>query len=273
MAAKNTSKSRGDTKNIKIKDSSEIPAVVAHSRAAKKSALMEDHESLCYEKGLQLSDEHLNEVKNETGVLNKVDAVLGNKSPTSSVKILKTTKTSASPAVKKEISIEEESLFKVPAYAPTPIKPARAMEVQAGEVNSSNTTGGNQASSDENKKECNNVIRLASKNLSDEERRKLRAKRFNIIVVDSNQNAEKDIAKNVSTPVYKSTSGSANHPTPTYDTLKKRAERFGENVSTVMKSLDNKEKMLKRKLKFLESVTNLKELEIKKQRAERFRMV
>ncbi|CAL1275494.1 unnamed protein product [Larinioides sclopetarius] len=192
MAAKNTAncKSRGDTKNIKKKESSEIPAVVALSRAVKKSPITEDHDSLYYEKGLQLSDEHLNEVKNEAVVLNKADSVLGNKSSTSIVKILKTTKTVASATtktiVKKEGS-KEESLSEVPAYTPTPIKSDKVMAVQDGEINSNNATDGNRASADENKKECNNVIRLASKHISDEERRKLRAKRFNIIVAESCQ--------------------------------------------------------------------------------------
>ncbi|XP_055925867.1 SAP domain-containing ribonucleoprotein-like isoform X2 [Argiope bruennichi] len=247
MASKNisASKIKGDTKSVMINDTADAALL-----SDKKSAVVEEQDSSGFEKG--------------------------NKSSTPSLKILKTAATAASTSpittIKKETSDEEEPLSKAPAYKPTRIKLVKTVNQQASEVNSDATASLNEAS-DGDKKGGANVIRLSVKDLSDEERRKLRAKRFNIIVADTSKSVKKTVTTKAANPISKGISSSSNVPAPSYDILKRRAERFGENVSTVMKSLDHKEKMLKRKLKFLEGATNLKEVEIKKKRAERFRMI
>ncbi|KAF8789621.1 hypothetical protein HNY73_007548 [Argiope bruennichi] len=214
MASKNisASKIKGDTKSVMINDTADAALL-----SDKKSAVVEEQDSSGFEKG--------------------------NKSSTPSLKILKTAATSASTSpittIKKETSDEEEPLSKAPAYKPTRIKLVKTVNQQASEVNSDATASLNEAS-DGDKKGGANVIRLSVKDLSDEERRKLRAKRFNIIVADTSKSVKKTVTTKAANPISKGISSSSNVPAPSYDILKRRAERFGENVSTVMKSLDHK---------------------------------
>ncbi|XP_015924270.1 SAP domain-containing ribonucleoprotein [Parasteatoda tepidariorum] len=126
------------------------------------------------------------------------------------------------------------------------------------------------------------VVAKATKILTASERLQLRAKRFNI---DSKTSSDTSAVKvtgpgekvgSVTAPAVASAKGG------NLDVLRKRAERFGENVSTVMKQLENQEKLLKRKMKFtggaVQTVSSTDkslggEQDKKKQRLERFGLV
>ncbi|GIY23104.1 hypothetical protein CDAR_193541 [Caerostris darwini] len=118
-------------------------------------------------------------------------------------------------------------------------------------------------------------IQLSSTSLSNEERIKLRAQRFNITSsevpkIDKNPFSLKKSTKNT-----KSSQLNQTVETPSMEVLRKRADRFGESVSTIMIKLDEQQKLLKRKMKFQGGdVTDVTGLDEKKQkRAERFRIL
>ncbi|XP_029850261.2 SAP domain-containing ribonucleoprotein [Ixodes scapularis] len=82
--------------------------------------------------------------------------------------------------------------------------------------------------------------------LSDSARLKVRMERFGAVASDSG--TAKSEAKG--TTKTSRTSISANPPPVNLVQLKKRAERFGQSVSTVAKDLEEKERLLKRKQRF-----------------------
>ncbi|GBL90866.1 hypothetical protein AVEN_27979-1 [Araneus ventricosus] len=123
----------------------------------------------------------------------------------------------------------------------------------------------------------NKIYLNAAKNISEDERISLRAKRFNITAPEPTSKSgkititsKKDVASSAT-----STSSSTLTPSatvPTLDVLQKRALRFGENVSKVLRQLEEQQKVLKRKSKFDigNGVSSAEEQEKKKKRAERF---
>ncbi|CAL1277264.1 unnamed protein product [Larinioides sclopetarius] len=122
----------------------------------------------------------------------------------------------------------------------------------------------------------NKICLNAAKNITEDERISLRAKRFNITAPEATSKSgkvtitsKKDVASSAT-----STSASILTPptAPTLDVLQKRALRFGENVSKVLKQLEEQQKVLKRKSKFNigNGVSSAEEQEKKKKRAERF---
>lgn len=114
-------------------------------------------------------------------------------------------------------------------------------------------------------------INLSVKNMSAAERLAMRAKRFNVSSSDTKPSNLRSLSNNRNSKQSILTSATA----PDLNVLKKRAERFGQCVSTVMKQIEQKERLLKRKCKFganlaVSSTTNVDEQVKKKQRAERF---
>nr|CAH7767601.1 unnamed protein product [Callosobruchus chinensis] len=116
------------------------------------------------------------------------------------------------------------------------------------------------------------VIKLSQ--LTAKERLELRAKKFGVSAVST------DIKKAVRAERFGLSDNSANSITsdktaPSVDILQKRAARFGGSVSTVMSSLENKEKLEKRKARFgTVSVTNgtsVSAADKAKERLERFK--
>ncbi|XP_054723677.1 uncharacterized protein LOC129233725 [Uloborus diversus] len=109
--------------------------------------------------------------------------------------------------------------------------------------------------------------KTSTKVMSQAEKLAMRAKRFNI--TNSGTTSTKFTKVNSAKPLSLSNAATA----PDVDTLKKRAERFGQNVSTVLKQIEEKEKLLKRKLKFganVSSTSSLDDKTKKMKRAERF---
>lgn len=109
--------------------------------------------------------------------------------------------------------------------------------------------------------------------LTSPERLQMRAKRFNLSVKSTN--GTESLTKNRG--VKRNNDLSTATAAPDVDLLKKRAARFGQSVSTVMKQIEEKEKVLKRKLRFgcsatasLGGLSKVDEEEKKRRRAERF---
>jgi len=124
------------------------------------------------------------------------------------------------------------------------------------------------ASDDKNDLEEKRVV--STKTMSAAERLAMRAKRFNT----GNSVATTNTSKSINSRNSKQSILSSSVP-PDLDVLKKRAERFGQSVSTVMKQIEQKERLLKRKCKFgaslaISATSSIDEQAKKKQRAERF---
>ncbi|GIY51338.1 hypothetical protein CEXT_28951 [Caerostris extrusa] len=114
-------------------------------------------------------------------------------------------------------------------------------------------------------------IQLSS-SLSDEERIKLRAQRFNITSSEFPKTDKNPFSLKKSTKNTRSFPLNQTIETPSMEVLRKRADRFGESVSTIMIKLDEQQKLLKRKMKFQGGdATGLDEK--KQKRAERFRIL
>ncbi|XP_067141625.1 SAP domain-containing ribonucleoprotein isoform X2 [Centruroides vittatus] len=153
--------------------------------------------------------------------------------------------------------------------------------------NSSVTVDNSSNQSDKAKEEAENenqngdsvaikkVIATSTKNLTQEQRLALRAKKFSNSSEKLKLRAERFGSDAKSDKTVKSLSGNIGAAPIDLDCLKKRAERFGQNVSTIMKEIEEKTRILKRKERFGVPVisTESNEEERKRKRAERFNLI
>ncbi|KAG7477430.1 hypothetical protein MATL_G00069440 [Megalops atlanticus] len=126
------------------------------------------------------------------------------------------------------------------------------------------------------KQAVKNVVKITTP-LSIEEKLKKRAERFNIPASDGNKKAARAARFGLPVAAPASTKGAAvtNKPAVDVDILKKRAQRFGMNVSSISKKVEDEEKLKKRKERFgivtSAATVGLDDSEAKKRkRAERF---
>ncbi|KFM64585.1 SAP domain-containing ribonucleoprotein, partial [Stegodyphus mimosarum] len=94
--------------------------------------------------------------------------------------------------------------------------------------------------------------KLSLKSMTDDERLAMRAKRFNVTPSAASLSKSEKSFRSSGSVGLTNISTSAD-----LEVLKKRAERFGQNVSSVMKQIEEKERLLKRKFKFGASVSSL----------------
>lgn len=163
----------------------------------------------------------------------------------------------------------------------------KSLSVSQDSFQNSNMTLDNSDQSDKSKEISDNenqngeslstkkVIATSTKNLTQEQRLALRAKKFSNSSEKLKLRAERFGTEGKNDKTVKSSSGSIGVAPIDLDCLKKRAERFGQNVSTIMKEIEEKTRILKRKERFGVPVvsTDSNEEERKRKRAERFNLI
>lgn len=110
--------------------------------------------------------------------------------------------------------------------------------------NDENSKDGSESSQSDKK-----IIKLSE--LGVKERLEMRAKKFGVTLNDTAKKEARSARFNLNNKTNEKSAASIKTPVNTsYEVLKKRAERFGTNVSTVMEKVELEEKIQKRKARF-----------------------
>ncbi|GFY44250.1 SAP domain-containing protein [Trichonephila inaurata madagascariensis] len=284
-------------KNMKVTDLRKKLKDAGLPTTGTKSELIERlQESMLSEKGLELNSDLDSALLEETNEVNSVldpldekdDDILDEEIALASPAKLKdasATEVQENKSVKEQVAtntsnatsqhtkVEKKIVLKrnhIPVLKMAPSKPVESQKDvdsnAAKEVNEETDSAENSS------KEPSKIIHLSTKNLNEEEKIILRAKRFNTITSESTSgktmiSKDRKNGDSILSPL--------NSTPPTLEVLKKRAQRFGGSVSLAMKLVEEQERILKRKKKFGDissgSGMSLDEEEKKKKRAERFK--
>ncbi|GFU21536.1 SAP domain-containing protein [Nephila pilipes] len=288
-------------KNMKVSDLRKKLKDIGLPTSGTKAELIERlQESMLGGKGLELNSDLDSALLDETNEGNSVSDPLDEKdddilddeialaSPTK-LKDASATEVLENASVKEQVAshssevtaqnlkVEKKIVLKRNHIPVLKIAPSKSVESQKDIANSNAAEEVNREtlSTGDSNKETPKIIHLTTKNLDEDERIKLRAKRFNITAPETVKSGKTAFSsKNFTSDSILSHLNAA----PTFEVLKKRAERFGGNVSSVMKKMEEKEKILKRKMKFGDVsgpnyISSLGDDDKKKKRAERFKVV
>ncbi|KAG8201379.1 hypothetical protein JTE90_016854 [Oedothorax gibbosus] len=145
---------------------------------------------------------------------------------------------------------------------PTPIWAAKVGKAEEGEVKQSGDIAEKSnvvpGTPNESRKPIIKLTNNPYKGLSDSAKQEKRAIRFNISsqdfaekITESDADKKKQYPRSQAKPNAKPQQKlSGSYPAPSLDVLRKRSERFGETVSTVLKNLEDEEKLNQRKIRF-----------------------
>lgn len=285
-------------KNLKVSDLRKKLKDLGLPTAGTKSELIEKlQEAMLGGKGLESNSDLDSALLEETNEINSVSDTLDEKdddildeeialaSPTklkdtsaseilenASVKEQEATHssdaTSQNPKVEKKIVLKRNH---IPILKMAPSKPVEDPKDVAG-CSAPKEIDEKTSAAEDSGKESPKIINLTTKNRNEEEKIILRSKRFNILAPGASSGKLITVEDPKSGEIILSPVNAA----PTLEVLQKRAERFGGNVSLVMKLMEEKEKLLKRKRKFGDvrggtGMNSSEDEERKRKRAERFK--